>query len=85
MVEVRFIKTVTRGVSTAPSAIPNGLHAESAAYNAIFSDLLVNPQNAEQWRLPIARAPSAPSAPSSEQYKITSRIRIDQRHGIRDV
>ena len=72
VVEVRFIKTVTRGVSTAPSAIPKGLHAESAAYNAIFSDLLVNPQNAEQWRLPIARAPSAPSAPFGHpQYKIS--------------
>ena len=72
VVEVRFIKTVTRGVSGAPSAIPSGLHTESAAYNAIFNDLLVNPQNAEQWRLPIARAPSAPSAPSMHpQYKIS--------------
>ena len=72
VVEVRFIKTVTRGISTAPSAIPSGLHAESAAYNAILNDLLVNPQNAQQWRLPIARAPSAPSAPSMQpQYKIS--------------
>ena len=72
VVEVRFIKTVTRGVSVAPSAMPSGLHAESAAYNAIFNDLLVNPQNAEQWRLPIARAPSAPSVPSMHpQYKIS--------------
>ena len=72
VVEVRFIKTVTLGVSGAPSVTPSGLHAESAAYNAIFNDLLVNPQNAEQWRLPIARAPSAPSAPSMHpQYKIS--------------
>ena len=72
VVEVRFIKTVTRGVSTAPSAIPSGLHAESAAYNAILNDLLINPQNAEQWRLPIVRAPSAPSVPSTHpQYKIS--------------
>ena len=72
VVEVRFTKTLTRGVSTAPSAIPNGWHTESAAYNAILNDLLVNPQNAEQWRLPIARAPSAPSAPSGQpQYKIS--------------
>ena len=72
VVEVRFIKTVTPGISTAPSAIPSGLHAESAAYNAILNDLLVNPQNAQQWRLPIARAPSAPSAPSMQpQYKIS--------------
>lgn len=71
VVEVRFIKTVARGVSTAPSAIPRGLHAESAAYNAIFNDLLINPQNAEQWRLPIARAPLAPSVSSIHpQYKI---------------
>ena len=72
VVEVRFIKTGTRGVSTAPSAIPSGLHAESAAYNAILNDLLINPQNAEQWRLPIVRAPSAPSVPSTHpQYKIS--------------
>ena len=72
VVEVRFIKTATRGVSGAPSVTSSGLHAESAAYNAIFNDLLVNPQNAEQWRLPIARAPSAPSALSMHpQYKIS--------------
>lgn len=72
VVEVRFIKTVTRGVSSAPSVMPHGLHAESAAYNAIFNDLLVNPQNVEQWRLPIERAPSAPSALSGHpQYKIS--------------
>ena len=72
VVEVRFIKTVTSGVSVSPSVMPSGLHIESAAYNAIFNDLLVNPQNAEQWRLPIARAPSAPSAPSMHpQYKIS--------------
>ena len=72
VVEVRFITALTRGVNVAPSAMPTGLHAESAAYNAIFSDLLINPQNAEQWRLPIVRAPSAPSAPSMHpQYKIS--------------
>ena len=72
VVEVRFIKTLTRGTNVTPSATPTGLHAESAAYNAIFNDLLINPQNAEQWRLPIGRAPSAPSAPSTHpQYKIS--------------
>ena len=72
VVEVRFIKTVTRGVSGTPSVLPSDLPAESAAYNAIFNDLLVNPQNAEQWRLPIARVPSAPSALSMHpQYKIS--------------
>ena len=72
VVEVRFIKTVTRGVGVAPSATPSDLNAESAVYNAIFNNLLVNPQNAEQWRLPIARAPLAPSAPSMHpQYKIS--------------
>ncbi|MYA99861.1 hypothetical protein F4X90_09335, partial [Candidatus Poribacteria bacterium] len=72
VVEVRFIKTLTRGVKASPSAIPSGLRPESAAYNAIFNNLLINPQNAEQWRLPIARAPSAPSAPSMHpQYKIS--------------
>ena len=72
VVEVRFIKTVTRGASGTPAAMRSGLNTESAAYNAIFKDLLVNPQNVEQWRLPIARAPSAPSAPSMHpQYKIS--------------
>ena len=72
VVEVRFIQTVARGVSGAPSVTSRGLHTESAAYNAIFNDLLVNPQNAEPWRLPVARAPSAPSAPSMHpQYKIS--------------
>ncbi|MXZ00857.1 hypothetical protein F4Y93_09515, partial [Candidatus Poribacteria bacterium] len=73
VVEVRFVGTVSRGVTTAPSAIPNGnLHAESDAYNAIFNDLLINPQNADQWRSPLRRAPSAPSAPvASPRYKVS--------------
>ena len=72
VVEVRFTKTFTRGVTASPTAIPTGLHAESAAYNAIFNDLLINPQNAEQWRLPIARVPSAPSVLSTHpHYKIS--------------
>ncbi|MCY3742749.1 MAG: C25 family cysteine peptidase [Candidatus Poribacteria bacterium] len=72
VVEVRFIKTLTRGVNASPSAMPSGLRTESAAYNAIFNDLLINPQNVEQWRLPIARVPSAPSVLSTHpQYKIS--------------
>ena len=67
VVEVRFIKT-----TAASSATLTGLPAESDAYNAIFKDLLINPQNAEQWRLPIQRAPSAPSVRSTQpQYKIS--------------
>ena len=70
VVEVRFIATVTR----APSATPSGLRAESTTYNAIFNDLLINPQNALQWRSPILQlqAPSAPSVPAmSPRYKIS--------------
>ncbi len=68
VVEVRFIEAVTR----APSATPSGLRAESTTYNAIFNDLLVNPQNAIQWRSPILQAPSAPSIASmSPRYKIS--------------
>lgn len=69
VVEVRFIETGTR----APSAIPSGLRAESDAYNAIFNNLLINPQNAIQWRSPILQTPPAPSAPSVMrlQYKIS--------------
>ena len=71
VVEVRFVGTVSRGVTGAPSAIPSGLHTESDAYNAIFNDLLINPQNADQWRSPIGRVPSAPSATvASPRYKI---------------
>ena len=72
VVEVRFIKTLTGGVNVTPSAMLSGLHAESAAYTAIFNNLLINPQHAEQWRLPIARAPSAPSVPATHpQYKVS--------------
>ena len=72
IVEVRFITALTRGANVSASTMPIGSHAESAAYNAIFNDLLINPQNAEQWRLRIARAPSAPSAPSMHpQYKVS--------------
>ena len=70
--EVRFVGTVSGAVPAAPYAILNGLHTESAAYNAIFKDLLINPQNADQWRSPIERAPSAPSAPvTSPRCKIS--------------
>ena len=68
VVEVRFIEMVTR----APSATRSGLRAESAIYNTIFNNLLVNPQSAVQWRTPILHAPSAPSVPSmSPRYKIS--------------
>ena len=68
VVEVRFIETVSR----APSAMPSGLREESTVYNTIFNNLLINPQNAIQWRSPILQAPSAPSAPSmSPRYKIS--------------
>ncbi len=71
IVEVRFVGTVSRGLPASPSAIPNGLHTESDAYNAIFNDLLINPQNADQWRSSIGRAPLAPSVPvMSPHYKI---------------
>ena len=71
VVEVQFIKTDTRGV-LAPSALSHGFRPESDTYNAIFNELLINPQNAEQWRVPIGRAPSAPSAPSvGPRYRIS--------------
>ena len=72
VVEVRFTKSGIPRASAAPSATPSVLHAESATYNAIFNDLLINPQNAMQWRSPILRAPAAPSVPSmSPRYKIS--------------
>ena len=72
VVEVRFVGTFSPRVPAAPSAIPNGLQTESDAYNAIFNDLFINPQNINQWRSPIGRAPLAPSAPvASPHYRIS--------------
>ena len=69
VVEVRFIETGTR----APFAMPSSLRAESDTYNDIFNNLLINPQNAIQWRSPILQTPPAPSAPSimRSHYKIS--------------
>ena len=72
VVEVRFSST---GMSTPPtvlSTIPSGFHTESAAFNAIFADMLVNPQSALKWRSPISRSPAAPSTPfTGPRYKIS--------------
>ena len=68
VVEVRFIETVTR----APSATRSGSRDESAIYNTILNNLLINPQSAIQWRSPILQVPSAPSIrPMSPRYKIS--------------
>ena len=69
VVEVRFTETGTR----APFAMPSGLRAESDTYNTIFNNLLINPQNAIQWRSPILQTPPVPSAPSvmRPHYKIS--------------
>ena len=76
VVEVRFSRTGMSAQSTVLSTIPSGLHTESAAYDAIFADMLVNPQSATKWRSsPIssvkARSPAAPSVPfTGPRYKI---------------
>ena len=83
VVEVRF----SRGGVTSPlpmpaqptmlSTIPGSFHTESAAFDAILADMLVNPQSAIKWRSsPIssvkARSPAAPSVPfTGPRYKIS--------------
>ena len=72
VVEVRFSSTGTRGQSTVLSTIPRGLHTESTVYDAIFDDMLINPQSADQWRSPIQRVPAAPSiSPTGPRYRIS--------------
>jgi len=78
VVEVRFVGVGLpnpSGMSAPPtvlSTIPMGFHTESAAYDAIFADLLVNPQSAVKWRSPISRSPAAPSTPfTGPRYKIS--------------
>ncbi|MDE0326157.1 MAG: C25 family cysteine peptidase [Candidatus Poribacteria bacterium] len=71
VVEVRFSSAGTREQSTVLSTIPRGLHTESTVYDAIFDDMLINPQSANRWRSPIQRAPAAPSvSPTGPRYRI---------------
>ena len=85
VVEVRFVgnglpnppgmSAQGTGEVTSPlllSTIPSGLYTESAAYDALFADMLVNPQSAMKWRAPRARSPAAPSIPfTGPRYKIS--------------
>ena len=76
VVEVRFSRTGMSAQPTVLSTIPSGLHTESAAFDAIFADMLVNPQSAMKWRSsPISlkeRSPAAPSIPfTGPRYKIS--------------
>lgn len=78
VVEVRFVGgglPNADGMPTQPtvlSTIPIGLHTESAAYDAIFADMLVNPQSARKWRSPISRSPAAPSLPfTGPRYRVS--------------
>ncbi len=82
VVEVRFRDegTSSRPIPAQPilsSTIPIGSHTESSAFDAIFADMLVNPQSAMKWRSsPIssakARSPAAPSLPfTGPRYKIS--------------
>lgn len=82
VVEVRF----SRGEETSPlqtvqspvlSTLSSGLHTESTAYDAIFTEMLVNPQSAMKWRSsPVsylnARSAAAPSVISTgPRYRIS--------------
>ena len=82
VVEVRFRSgEVTSSLpmstpSTVLSTLPSGSQTESAVYDAIFADMLVNPQSAMKWRSsPISsakRAPGAPSVPfTGPRYRIS--------------
>ncbi|MDE0468182.1 MAG: C25 family cysteine peptidase [Candidatus Poribacteria bacterium] len=71
VVEIRFSSTGTHERSTVLSTIPRSLHTESTVYDAIFDDMLINPQSANRWRSPIQRAPAAPSiSPTGPRYRI---------------
>ena len=72
VVEVHFSSTGMPAEPTMLSTIPSGFHTESAAFDAIFADMLVNPQSATKWRSPIPRAPAAPSIPfTGPRYRIS--------------
>lgn len=72
VVEIRFSSAGTREQSTVLSTIPRGLHTESTVYDAIFDDMLINPQSANRWRSPIQRASAAPSiSPTGPRYRIS--------------
>ncbi len=72
VVEVRFNSFGAPAQPTVLSAMPGGLHTESAVYDTILTDMLVNPASADQWRAPIARAPAAPSlSPIGPRYRIS--------------
>ena len=67
VVEVRFIQS-GNALST-----PRGpLTPESSVYDTIFENLLVNPQDVQQWRAATFRMPQAPSIPSTGlRYKLS--------------
>ena len=76
VVEVRFSGIGMSTQSNLLSTTPIGLHTESTAFDAIFTDMLVNPQSAMRWRsarsLSATRAPAAPSVPSTgPRYRIS--------------
>ena len=67
VVEVRFIQS-----STPLSTQRGSLTPESSVYDTIFENLLVNPQDARQWRATTFRIPQAPSIPfTAPRYKIS--------------
>ncbi len=67
IVEVRFLRSGEALLAQRPP-----LMSESAAYDAIFESVLVNPQDARQWRGTTFRGPQAPSlATIAPRYKIS--------------
>ena len=67
VVEVRFIQSSNALPTQRGSLVP-----ESSVYDTIFQNLLVNPQDAQQWRAPTFRIPQAPSiAGSGPRYKLS--------------
>ena len=67
VVEVQF-----NGLGKAPSAIQGFPRPESAVYEEMFGNLLVNPQTAKQWRSPVMSA--IPSGGSSTSGALTGDI-----------
>ena len=67
VVEIRFIQSNDTLLAQRQPLTP-----ESAVYDTIFENLLVNPQDVRQWRATTVRFPQAPSIPSTApRYKLS--------------
>ncbi len=72
VVEVQF-----NGIAKAPSAIQGFPRTESAVYEEMFGNMLINPQTAKQWRSPfLYRNPDSGLSSDRKQTEVHSRFSI---------